>query len=239
MKKKSSKVDLVRLPPKLQISSTLIMDQSIAELRHNYTRSQLSKADVDKNPIEQFKSWFEQALAAQLNEPNAMTIATSSLDGKPTARIVLLKEFDERGFVFYTNYKSLKGQQLTANPWAALVFWWAELERQVRIEGQVELVSEQESDRYFHSRPRDSQLGACVSPQSSVIDHRSLLEEKWQELNHKYNNREIPRPLHWGGFRVIPTQIEFWQGRPSRLHDRILYRRSDQQDTWIIERLSP
>lgn len=215
------------------------MDQSIAELRYNYTRSQLSKADVDTNPIGQFKTWLEQALAAQLNQPNAMTIATSSLDGQPTARIVLLKEFDERGFVFYTNYKSRKGQQLTTNHWAALVFWWAELERQIRIEGQVELVSEQDSDRYFQSRPRDSQLGAWVSPQSEVIDNRSLLEKNWQEFNHKYTDLEIPRPPHWGGLRVIPTQIEFWQGRPSRLHDRILYRRSNQKEAWIIERLSP
>lgn len=215
------------------------MDQSIANLRCEYTSSQLSKADVDTNPIKQFNVWFQQALASQLKDPNAMTIATSSIDGKPTARMVLLKDFDEGGFVFYTNYQGRKGQQLAANPWAALVFWWAELERQIRIEGSVELVSEQECYDYFHSRPRDSQLGAWVSNQSEVIDSRTILEEKWQELNHQYASQEIPRPHHWGGFRVIPIQIEFWQGRPSRLHDRILYRREDQNDHWVIERLSP
>lgn len=214
------------------------MNVSVADLRRNYTKSGLIEADADPNPFKQFQQWFDQALAAQLPEPNAMTLATVAPDGKPSARIVLLKNFDEHGFVFYTNYCSHKGQQLQANPWAALVFWWAELERQVRIEGRVEKVSEAESDAYFHSRPLGSQLGAWVSQQSQVIDTREVLEVRLQELEEKYINQVVPRPTHWGGFRVIPTAIEFWQGRPNRLHDRLLYRRLED-GRWLIERLSP
>ena len=214
------------------------MDKTIADLRKDYTLEGLSELEIDLNPFIQFKKWFDQALAAQLPEPNAMTIATATPDGKPSARMVLLKNFDERGFAFFTNYNSHKGQELAENPQGALVFWWAELERQVRISGYVEKVSETESDQYFHSRPANSRLGAWISNQSEVIESRGVLERRLQEFKSKYENEEIPRPPHWGGLRVIPTEIEFWQGRPSRLHDRLLYSRLDN-DTWKIERLSP
>jgi pyridoxamine 5'-phosphate oxidase len=214
------------------------MDTSVANLRKDYTFQGLSETDAHPNPFKQFKIWFDQALAAGLPEPNAMTISTVTSDGKPSARMVLLKDYDERGFVFYTNYESQKGQQLLQNPWGAITFWWAELERQVRIEGRVEQVSATESDAYFHSRPRGSQLGAWVSHQSQVIDNREVLAQRLQQLEKEYENKEIPRPPHWGGFRVIPTAIEFWQGRPSRLHDRLLYRRSED-GSWTIQRLSP
>jgi pyridoxamine 5'-phosphate oxidase len=214
------------------------MDTSVADLRQEYTFQGLSETDVHPNPFEQFKTWFDQAVAAQLPEPNAMTIATVTADGKPSARIVLLKDYDERGFVFYTNYKSHKGQQLVENPWGAIAFWWAELERQVRIEGRVEKVSPAESDAYFHSRPKGSQLGAWASNQSQVIESREVLEQQLQKLKEEYDNKEVPRPPHWGGFRVIPSEIEFWQGRPNRLHDRLLYRRGED-GSWKIQRLSP
>ncbi|MEH2248810.1 pyridoxamine 5'-phosphate oxidase [Nostoc sp.] len=214
------------------------MDETIADLRKDYTLEGLSELEVDLNPFIQFKKWFDQALAAQLPEPNAMTIATATPDGKPSARMVLLKDFDERGFVLFTNYNSHKGQELAENPQAALVFWWAELERQVRISGYVEKVSETESDHYFHSRPANSRLGAWVSNQSEVIESREVLERRLQAFKSKYENAEIPRPPHWGGLRVIPTEIEFWQGRSSRLHDRLFYSRLDN-GTWKIERLSP
>jgi pyridoxamine 5'-phosphate oxidase len=211
---------------------------SIADLRQNYTLTGLSEADADPNPFKQFQIWFEEAVAAQLPEPNAMTLATIAPDGKPSARMVLLKDFDERGFTFYTNYDSAKGQQLTQTPWAALVFWWAQLERQVRIEGRVEKVSVQESDEYFVSRPETSQLGAWGSNQSQVIASREVLEERFAQLKEKYAGQEIPRPPHWGGFRVIPNIIEFWQGRPSRLHDRLRYRLLED-GSWLRERLAP
>ncbi|MEH2327713.1 pyridoxamine 5'-phosphate oxidase [Nostoc sp.] len=214
------------------------MDKIVADLRKDYTLEGLSELEIDLNPFIQFKKWFDQALAAQLPEPNAMTIATATPDGKPSARMVLLKNFDERGFTFFTNYNSHKGQELAENPQAALVFWWAELERQVRISGYVEKVSETESDQYFHSRPANSRLGAWVSNQSEVIESREVLERRLQEFQSKYENQEIFRPPHWGGLRVIPTEIEFWQGRPSRLHDRLLYTRLDNS-SWKIERLSP
>ena len=214
------------------------MDKTIADLRKDYTLEGLSKTEVDTNPFIQFKKWLEQALAAQLPEPNAMTLATATTDGKPSARMVLLKDFDKRGFTFFTNYNSHKGQELGENPQASLVFWWAELERQVRISGRVEKVSPTESDNYFNVRPPSSRLGAWVSNQSEVIASREVLEQRMQEFQRQYESQEIPRPPHWGGLRVIPTEIEFWQGRSSRLHDRLLYTRLND-GIWKIERLSP
>ena len=214
------------------------MDTSVANLRQDYTKDGLREIDLETNPFKQFKTWFDQALNAQLPEPNAMTLATSTMEGKPSARMVLLKDFSDRGFVFYTNYLSHKGQELATNPQAALVFWWAQLERQVRIEGKVCQISPQESDEYFHSRPINSQLGAWVSNQSQIVNSREVLEQRQEELIVQYEGQIIPRPPHWGGFRVVPTEIEFWQGRPSRLHDRLLYRLQDN-NKWLIERLSP
>ncbi len=213
------------------------MNFSVADLRQNYTRAGLTEAEAQDNPFEQFRVWFDQAVSAQLLEPNAMTLATATPEGKPSARMVLLKGYDESGFIFYTNYHSQKGQELTANSWASLVFWWAELERQVRIFGRVEKLAESESDAYFYSRPDESQLGAWVSNQSQVIPHREALETRLGELEQQYKDKEIPRPPHWGGFRVVPTEIEFWQGRPNRLHDRLRY--SQQEKNWLRERLSP
>jgi pyridoxamine 5'-phosphate oxidase len=209
----------------------------IADLRKNYTQAGLLETDVAGDPVQQFKLWFEQAVAANLLEPNAMTIATVTAEGKPSARIVLLKGFDEHGFVFYTNYNSQKGVELQQCPYAALVFLWGDLERQVRIEGKVELVAIEEATAYFHSRPASSQLGAWASDQSSVIGNRSILETRLQQLEAEYIEREIPKPAHWGGFRVVPTEIEFWQGRPSRLHDRLRYQLVD--GVWKIDRLAP
>ncbi len=214
------------------------MNLYIADLRRNYTIAGLSEADAATSPIDQFKTWFQQAVDANFPEPNAMTLATISSEGKPSARIVLLKDVDDRGFVFYTNYESAKGQHLLENPDAALVFFWIELERQVRVEGKVEKVSATESDAYFRTRPRGSQLGAWVSKQTEVIASRQVLESKLEQLEQKYAGKEIPRPPHWGGFRVIPSEFEFWQGRPNRLHDRLRYRLAEDGN-WIRERLSP
>lgn len=214
------------------------MALSLADLRLNYAKAELNEQTVANHPFTQFQLWLEEAIAAQLLEPNAMSLATLSPEGKPRARMVLLKALDERGFVFFTNYDSAKGKQLAANPDCALVFWWGELERQVRIEGSVEKISAEESDFYFQNRPRSSQLGAWASPQSEVVGDRSLLEQKLTFLEEKYTNRKVPRPDHWGGFRVIPTAIEFWQGRPSRLHDRLCFQ-LDPQGNWQKYRLAP
>lgn len=214
------------------------MNPSVADLRKEYTLQGLSESDLDLNPFKQFHKWFDQALAAQLLEPNAMTLATVTEDCKPSARVVLLKHFDEQGFVFYTNYNSQKGQELTQNPWAALVFWWAELERQVRIEGYVQKVPDSESEEYFQSRPWGSRLGSWVSQQSQVISSREDLENRLRELQIRYQDEAVPRPTHWGGYRLSPISIEFWQGRPSRLHDRLRYRQFDNGH-WHIDRLSP
>ncbi|MDB9540723.1 pyridoxamine 5'-phosphate oxidase [Anabaenopsis tanganyikae CS-531] len=215
------------------------MDKTVADLRKDYTLQDLSETEINPNPVIQFQTWFEQALAAQLPEPNAMTLATATPDGKPSARMVLLKDFDDQGFVLFTNYNSHKGQELAANPQAALVFWWAELERQVRIVGTVEKISPEQSDSYFEMRPPSSRLGAWASNQSQVIVGREVLEQQLQEFQRQYQNQEVPRPPHWGGYRVIPTEIEFWQGRPSRMHDRLLYTRCWDNSSWKIERLSP
>jgi pyridoxamine 5'-phosphate oxidase len=209
----------------------------ISDLRKNYTQAGLLETDIVANPFEQFKLWFDQAVAANILEPNAMTIATVTAEGKPSARIVLLKDFDDRGFVFYTNYNSQKGVELQNCPYAALVFLWGDLERQVRIEGKVELVEPTEATSYFHSRPASSQLGAWASDQSTVIGDRSILEQKLQQLATEYQGKVIPKPPHWGGVRIIPQEIEFWQGRPSRLHDRLRYQLIDGK--WQIDRLAP
>jgi pyridoxamine 5'-phosphate oxidase len=211
--------------------------ENIQNLRQDYSAAELAEADVDKSPVVQFGKWFKDALDAQLHEPNVMTLATADLTGKPTARILLLKGFDEDGFVFFTNYASKKGEQLAENPQASMVFFWPELQRQVRIEGIVSKVSAEESTAYFHSRPAGSQIGAMASPQSTVIPNREVLEERVEELKAAYAEKEIPRPEHWGGYLLKPDHIEFWQGRPSRLHDRITY--TSLNGVWTINRLAP
>ena len=214
------------------------MKISLADLRQNYTKGGLLKKDVQMNPLQQFRKWFHEAINSEILEPNAMTLATINSEGKPVARIVLLKNLDEQGFIFFTNYQSQKGQNLLDNPWASLVFWWGELERQVRVEGKVAKISESESDQYFYSRPIGSQLGAWASPQSQVIPNRQFLENRLQEFTQQYENKTIPRPENWGGYRVIPNTIEFWQGRQNRLHDRLCYRLNEEQQ-WQIDRLAP
>ena len=201
--------------------------------------SQLLEHEIDKNPFAQFTRWFEEAKQAQPLMAEAMTLATSGPEGQVSARVVLLKSFDERGFVFFTNYNSAKAEQLRENARAALCFYWPGLERQVRIEGASVRVTEEESDAYFATRPRGSQLGAWASSQSRVIAGRGDLEHRFHELEATYKDRPVPRPPHWGGYRIIPILIEFWQGRSDRLHDRFVYRlRADAKD-WVIERLSP
>lgn len=214
------------------------MTSFISNLRLNYDLKQLIEPEVDPDPLKQFQSWFADAIAAELPEPNAMTLATATRSGIPAARMVLLKGVDGQGFVFYTNFTSRKGQELADNPQAVLVFWWAALERQVRIEGRVERVDEAEADAYFESRPLASRLGAWASDQSQVIPDRGVLEQRFEALQHQYQDQVVPRPQHWGGFRVLPHQIEFWQGRPNRLHDRLRYRRQPDQ-SWMIDRLAP
>ncbi|MVN91014.1 pyridoxamine 5'-phosphate oxidase [Mucilaginibacter aquatilis] len=210
----------------------------IQNLRQDYKASSLHEADTHANPVKQFETWFNEAVKAEIHEPNAMTLATSTHDGRPSARVVLLKGFDEKGFIFYTNYLSRKGKEIAKNPHAALVFFWGDLERQVRIEGTIEKLSKEQSEAYFHSRPVGSQIGAVASPQSQEIADRDVLEKKWQQLETEYEGKEIPKPAYWGGYVLKPQLVEFWQGRSSRLHDRILYKKADKNN-WKKVRLAP
>ncbi|MEY3245258.1 MAG: pyridoxamine 5-phosphate oxidase [Bacteroidota bacterium] len=210
---------------------------SIADIRKDYQLKSLSEQEVDQNPFAQFSVWWNEAVQSDIVEVNAMTLSTVTSTGKPSSRIVLLKGYDEEGFVFFTNYSSDKGRQLMQNHFAALLFFWKELERQVRIEGVVSKVSEEESDAYFNSRPVGSRLGAWASPQSQKISDREVLNNELMKFTEQFDQENIPRPAHWGGYRVKPTRIEFWQGRSNRLHDRILYEQDN--DNWQISRLAP
>jgi len=207
------------------------------QLEQNIERD-LDEKHLDHNPIDLFRQWFSDALASGSRLPDAMTLATATKDGQPSARMVLLKQVDERGFVFYTNYNSKKAQELNENPRAALVLYWVQLDRQVRVEGEVERISDAESDEYFATRPRESQLGAVASPQSEVIEGREILEKRYAELDKFYCDREVERPDNWGGYRLRPDLIEFWQNRAGRLHDRIVYQFQDD-GSWSIKRLAP
>ena len=208
------------------------------KLRREYTDAGLDERDVDANPFKQFERWFQEAIDAKIDLPDAMTLATATTDGMPSARIVLLRGHDERGFVFYTDYESHKGKELAANPNAALVFYWRELDRQVRITGRVSKVSRENSNNYFQTRPVDSRLAALASKQSEVIPNRAVLEERFKALAAQYQDEDIPLPSDWGGYRLSPNMIEFWSGRPSRLHDRLRYTRQSD-DGWHLERISP
>lgn len=211
---------------------------TLADMRKDYGTKGLLEKDLEKNPFRQFEKWFQEIEAAKLTEPNAMTLATVDRAGRPSARTVLLKGCDGRGFVFYTNYESRKGRELADSARATLLFPWIALERQVIIEGAVTRVSREEADAYFHSRPRPSQLAAWASPQSTVITGREVIEESYRVVEKKYEGREVPLPPQWGGYRVTPETVEFWQGRRSRLHDRLRYRR-EADGEWVIERLAP
>lgn len=213
------------------------MSKSIADIRKDYMLASFDESDTAQNPFDQFTHWWNDAVQSNIDEVNAMTLATVTPHGTPSARIVLLKGYDKTGFVFFTNYLSDKGKELANNPTAALVFFWKELERQVRIEGTVEKVSNQENDAYFNSRPAGSKIGAWASHQSAVIEYRQVIEQNVHKYTEIFGTEDIPRPDHWGGYKVIPNLMEFWQGRSSRLHDRIQYRKTE--NVWVRERLSP
>ncbi len=213
-------------------------DINIKDLRQNYETRTLEEDNVNKDPFKQFQLWMDEALSADFVEPNAMNVATVNKDGDISSRMVLLKGFDEKGFVFFTNYQSNKANDLASINKAALNVWWDKLHRQVRVNGAVEKVSREETVKYFHSRPRGSQIGAVASQQSRVIKNHVVLEEEYKKIESQFEGQEIPCPEHWGGYRVIPEQFEFWQGRPNRLHDRLRYAKTDS-DVWKIERLSP
>jgi pyridoxamine 5'-phosphate oxidase len=213
------------------------MNNSIADIRNEYTQRGIDENELDLNPFDQFNKWIAEAVAASIDEANAMTLSTRS-DSGVSARIVLLKGLDDRGFTFYTNYNSKKGQEMEASPYVSLTFFWKELERQVRVQGRIEKTPVNDSDAYFAIRPRGSQIGAWVSAQSEPIPNREFLVQKQLELEQQFEGKQVPRPAHWGGYRVIPNYIEFWQGRPSRLHDRLAYSLDDTEN-WKIERLSP
>lgn len=213
------------------------INADIAQLRKEYQQQSLTEKEVNNNPVQQFAEWWAAALQSNIEEPNAMTLATCDSAGQPSARIVLLKTFTEKGFVFFTNYESRKAVELKGNPKAALIFFWKELERQVRIEGLVSKIADEDSDNYFDSRPRNSKIGAWSSPQSQVIHGRETLDENLRLFEEKFADGDITRPPHWGGYIVEPKMMEFWQGRPSRLHDRIRY--SSENNKWKIERLAP
>lgn len=214
------------------------MKQPLADIRRDYSLEKLAEQNAATDPMVQFADWWKEVLNAGIDEPNAMTLATSSSDGIPSARIVLLKDFGTDGFVFFTNYNSYKGRQLAENPKAGLLFFWKELERQVRITGIVSKLRGEDNDAYFHSRPEASQIGAIVSPQSTVIESREWLDQRFNEKVKELEGKDIARPAHWGGYIVKPVIVEFWQGRPSRLHDRIQYTLEDD-GSWHIERLAP
>lgn len=214
-----------------------VTNEFLQNLRQDYKSASLDESDVDQDPVVQFQKWFQDAVDAQIYEPNVMTLATADKAGRPDARIVLLKGVDTNGFRFFTNYLSAKGKELKRNPFAALVFFWPDLERQVRIEGTVEKLDKETSEEYFNTRPLDSQIGAVASPQSQVIPNRVFLEEKFEELKAKSAGKGIAKPAHWGGYIVKPTRIEFWQGRSSRLHDRINFEKV--KGTWTKTRLAP
>jgi pyridoxamine 5'-phosphate oxidase len=210
----------------------------LESIRKDYRLQSLLEKDVDADPIKQFEIWWSQVLQSGIEEPNVMTLATSTPSGKPSARIVLLKAIKNKGFIFFSNYHSRKGKQIEDNPFVSLVFFWKELERQVRIEGEIKKISEQESDEYFSKRPLESRIGAWSSPQSEVIKSRDVLEKSVSDYTNRFNSQNIPRPPYWGGYIVHPTLIEFWQGRPGRLHDRLQYTIS-KKTAWKIERLAP
>ena len=209
-----------------------------AASRYEHIGKGLRRSDLDPNPIKQFANWFTTAIETGIRDVNAMSLATASQDAKPSVRIVLLKSFDEDGFVFFTNYESEKGKQLEANPYAALGFYWIELDRQIRISGKVDKTSRKESQTYFHSRPVGSQLSAWASRQSAVLDGRRVLDARMEEMNERFADKPVPLPPHWGGYRLKPDNMEFWQGRSNRLHDRFRYTRQSD-GSWLIERLAP